>query len=319
MKRTSIFLTAVLIGMAALSFTSCKETPYYPAPGDNDASVSGTTTPAVTITKWWYSGDEDLNIPENTISVKEAMEIGKALAKGATTAETYYIKGLVYTTPTEETYQGNQQRTFYMVTDSTDILTQFYVYRATSSIADLSKLQGCWVVIKCQIMNYNGTIETAQGTGSIYSRTMPVVTTVGKGTLESPYTVADIIALNTVTTKAVYVRGYIRGVTTTAEDGTILNENEELKFTPDDELGFTNNINILLADNLTDTNASSLVVAKLPARGSAIRTALQLGVPEYAERLGQEVIICGKLDQYAGLNSVEEIKYAKINGTEYSE
>ena len=315
MKRTSIFLMAALIGLAALSFTSCKENPYYPAPGDNNAALSGNPS-AITVTKWWYSGDETLNIPSSTISVKEAIEIGKKLPSGATTDQLYYIKGLVKSDVQEGSYNNVPQFTFNMVSDSTDAVSQFVAYQVAASVPDVSKLKGCWVVVYSRLQNYQGTIEAQRGT--ITSRTMPIISTEGDGTPANPYTIADLLALDRVSTDKVYVRGYIRGVTTTAENGTILNEESELKFTPDDEQGFTNNINILLADNLTDTKAASLVVAKLPARGSAIRTALQLGVPEYAERLGQKVIICGQLDTYAGLNSVEEIIYANINGVEYT-
>ncbi len=315
MKRTSISLMAAMIGFAALSFTSCKENPYYPAPGDNNAALNGNPQ-FITITKWWYSGDEGLNVPAGAISVKEAIEIGKTLPSGAVTEQLYYIKGLVKSDVTEGSYNNTPQYTFNMVSDSTDATSNFIAYQVSSTLPDMSKLKGCWVVVYSKLQNYNGTIEAQRG--SITSRTQPIIKTQGNGTLDNPYTVADLLALDRVSTQKVYVRGYIRGVTTVAETGTITNEAEELHFAPMDEQGFANNINILLADNTTDTQASSLIVAKLPGRGTDIRKALQLGVPEYADRLGQEVIICGQLDKYAGLNSVEEIIYAKINGVEYT-
>jgi len=114
-------------------------------------------------------------VPAEAITVKKAVEIGKALGSGGTSDEYYYIKGLVKgfnTSKHEEGMTGYGNAVFY-IQDNLKTNIEFYGYQVMglngAKFTSLDQLKiGDFVVIYSKITNYNGTIETtSKGTACI--------------------------------------------------------------------------------------------------------------------------------------------------------
>jgi len=107
-------------------------------------------------------------VPPEAITVKKAVEIGKALGSGGTTTEYYYIKGLVKgfnTSKHVDGMTGSYGNAFFYIQDNLKTNIEFYGYQVMglngAKFTSLDQLQiGDFVVIYSQITNYSGTIET---------------------------------------------------------------------------------------------------------------------------------------------------------------
>lgn len=109
---------------------------------------------------------------EGEISVSQAVEIASGLSSGQTTSDTYNIMGVVTEVMEVNTTNGNA--TFYI----SDGKKYFYIYRIkgmnNANFTDASEiLPNDTVTVNAKITNYNGTLETANGTGKLVKTTNP--------------------------------------------------------------------------------------------------------------------------------------------------
>ena len=164
------------------------------------------------------AGDHSINKTTTTVTVAEALAIGKALALGTTTAEQYEITGYVTAMAGKdtdfETY-GNQT---YWISDTNNGTAAsnadgaFEVYRGKASEA---VAVGYKVKVKTAIKNYN-----SNGSSLIESETNAAVTILEKGEAPAPeaITVAEAVAAalalgdNETTTSNYAVLGYVAKV-----------------------------------------------------------------------------------------------------------
>ena len=224
MKKTIKSLLAIAI--AAFSFAACSDVPEpYQIPGTGGNGGGGQEIAGA-------EGTGQLTDPYNCVA---AINAGKELAVNATT-DWMFIKGKVSSIKEQYgTQYGNG--TFYISDDGTT-QNQFYVYRAmylgnakfASGDAEIKK--GDEVIICAKITNYNGTIETMQKEGFLYSLNgvdrggdptgggSGEVTgdPKGTGTQADPYNVAAVLNfINTLgadkeSDNAVYISGKVKEV-----------------------------------------------------------------------------------------------------------
>ena len=162
--KTKLF---ALIAVVAMVMFSCNEPPYIGTPSNNDL-VQGDTLPDFADPT--PSPDpEGIEIPEEAINVNEAVKIGKKLAYRQTTEETYYIKGWVNrfeeSKRDEASFiQYGNDYVYLSARNDGQGMKEFYCYRILgrggAKLPSHDVLQiGDFVVVKCQIQNYDGTIE----------------------------------------------------------------------------------------------------------------------------------------------------------------
>ncbi|MGM9836884.1 MAG: hypothetical protein ACI30A_00155 [Paludibacteraceae bacterium] len=137
---------------------------------------------------------EGCDVPEGTLNVYEACDIGEKLASGALTDEPYFIKGFIRRFDEKNHASGiqNHGNAAFYITATNDvnapISREFEAYQVYGKngkkITDLSSMEiGDFVLIKGKITNYNGKIETeGQGAAYIYSSTNQAF-----GTWEAPH------------------------------------------------------------------------------------------------------------------------------------
>ncbi len=287
-----LFSKLMLMGLAALAFTACEDVPEpYDVPG------TGTNIPGTSTEIEGGTGDGTYDTPFNTIA---ALNYGNELASGEESPEYMYVKGRVVSIKEEFSTQfGNG--TFYISEDGS-ALNQFYAYRVLYlgnkkfTANDTQIKVGDEVIICGIITNYNGTIETAQNKGFLYSLngenrggepTQGVASKpVGEGTLESPYNAAAAIQLAQKVGEAesddVYIKGKV--VNITEQYGT--------------QFG---NATFTISDD--GTNASTTFT---------IWRALYLGNKKFASgdteiKEGDDVIIYGKVTNFKG-NTPETVQ-----------
>jgi len=164
----------MMLALVAAVLISCNENPYMPAPGDTSLVPDSMPTVA----------DPDpspdpvgLVLPAGTINVYEAVKIAKALASGAITKDTYYIKGWIRnfdekaranSKPDWETSFAKYGNDYVHLSARQDGLgtKDFYCYRLLgkggAKLPNHDVLQiGDFIVVKCKITNYNGTYESS--------------------------------------------------------------------------------------------------------------------------------------------------------------
>ena len=110
---------------------------------------------------------------EDPFTAAGANAKAKELASGETSAESYFIKGVV--TSVKEAYTTQYGNGTFYIGETQDASETFYVYRAYyldnkkySSESDPNVEVGDEVVIYGKICNYNGTLETAQNGAYLY-------------------------------------------------------------------------------------------------------------------------------------------------------
>ena len=136
----------------------------------------------------------------------------------------------------------------------------------------------------------------------------------GQGTLESPFTADDVIALNGSKTGTYYVEAYIVGQIA----GKSLTDNAEFTApfsgsTNDDGTVNPYNTNLLIASAAGITDVAKCVPVQLPS--GALRTGLNL--VENPDMLGQKVLLYGSLETYFGAPGVKNPSYAKVGDKKF--
>ncbi len=288
-----IFNKVMLATLMALTFVACEDVPEpYDIPGTGE-NVPGTQTEIEGGT-----GTGTVSDPFNPIA---AINFGKKLASGEESEAYCYIKGKVVSIKEEFTTQyGNG--TFYISGDGL-AANQFYAYRVLYlgnkkfASGDTQIKVGDEVVVCGKITNYNGTIETSQGKGFLYSLNgvnqggepkdpTPAAEPTGDGSLDNPFNVSAVLNyINSLGTeespKQVYIKGKVSQVK--EEFGTQYG-NGTFYISDDGEQG------------------NEFYVFR----------ALYLGNKKFANgdtqiKVGDEVIICGNVVNYRG-NTPETVQ-----------
>ena len=282
-----LFRNLMLMAMAAVTFTACEDVPEpYDKPGTG-SNIPGTSTEIE-----GAEGDGTLASPFNAIA---ALNYGKKLASGEESADYMYIKGKVSSIKEEFTTQyGNG--TFYISEDGSSLNT-FYAYRVLYlgnkkfAASDTQIQVGDSVIVCGKITNYNGTIETVQGSAFLYKLNnenrggepappTPAGEAKGDGTQANPYNVSAALSFikslgkDVESEKDVYIKGKISKIT--EEFGT--------------QFG---NGTFYISDDGSQSNEFYVY-----------RT-LYLGNKKFAAgdtqiQVGDSVIICGKVVNYKG-------------------
>ena len=164
----------------------------------------------------------------------------------------------------------------------------------------------------CEPVNPPGTGGPGNGQGGNEDTTVVTPndpTKTGNGTLESPYTADDVIALAGSVSGTYYVEAYIVGQVV----GVSMTENSEFAapFTPsskEDGTLNTYNTNILIASAAGVTDVAKCVPVQLPS--GPLRSGLNL--VENPDMLGQKILIYGSLEKYFGAAGIKNPSYAKV-------
>ena len=186
--------------MAAMTFVACEDVPEpYDKPG------TGNNQPGKVTEIEGAEGDGSLANPFNSAA---ALNFGTALGAGGESTDYMYIKGKVVSIKEQfSTQYGNG--TFYISADGTKA-NQFYAFRVLYLgnkkfvNGDDEIKVGDEVIVCGKITNYNGTIETAQGKGFLYSLNgvnrggepepqTPAADPTGDGTQANPYNVSGVL------------------------------------------------------------------------------------------------------------------------------
>ena len=217
-----LFSKLMLVALAALTFVACEDVPApYDIPG------TGTNVPGTSTEIEGGTGTGTVSDPFNAVA---AINFGKTLASGEESDRFYYIKGKVVSIKEEFTSQyGNG--TFYISEDGS-AKNQFYAYRVQYlgnqrfTESDEQIKVGDEVIVCGIITNYNGTIETAQNKGFLYSLNgvnrggepkdpTPMAEPTGDGTKDNPYNVSGVLKFisglgsDVESQNPVYVKGII--------------------------------------------------------------------------------------------------------------
>lgn len=301
--------------VSAALLIGCEEKSNIPGPGSNNHDYIGPGLDSVHV-----DDDSQLDVPEGTISAKDAIAIGKQLQAGTYegetlkdknnnpyTSESFYVKGVVQSVKEYKQYNGKWEATFY-IAESPYAFDKFYCYQVYTNRENENEgvAAGNVVVIQCKIMCYGNTIET-YNSATLYSTTWtaPIIETQGDGSYQNPYSVADVIMLGGKQKNYGYVRGYIVGA--------VADESREM--TPDNiQLADVTSkaSNVVLADTPSETDAKNLIPVQLP-KGD-VRDALKIG-SKCPEHYGKQVLIYGRLDTWVSAPAVTEVSYAEIDGT----
>lgn len=175
---------------------------------EGDHSIDGGSTP----------GGDTTAVPADTITVAQALEIGKALAEGAKTDKQYVIAGYssAIETPFDSQY-GNE--TFWMAdskesTAASNADGAFYVYRGTLTPAEEMGVHAK-VFVTSVIMKY-----MKSGVAIIETNGKVDVNVVEKGVIEIPDTITVAKALEiggglssgSVSEKTYVIKGYVSDI-----------------------------------------------------------------------------------------------------------
>lgn len=215
MKLNKIF--ASLLMLAAVALAACHTTPDNPPVGpggDDNNDTTVVTPPADEEIDWTALGE----LPAGCMTVAEALEMGEKL--GATdTTDFVYIRGVVkkLTTNCEEAIAGYGNANFYLA-DSKNAEKDFYAFQVYN--VDGAKFKtveqlvvGDLVVLKCRMINYNGTIESVgKGNGHLVKTTNTYVipgTQVGEITYEAGELSATEAIAHGAAADTVLVRGQV--------------------------------------------------------------------------------------------------------------
>lgn len=212
-----ILYTMLVAFMTAFTFASCEDVP---APYGDPNNNGGGEQPG---TEEVAEGDGTLDNPFNAVAANNFVEAGEGLDQYV------YVKGKVSSVKECSAQYGNA--TFYISSDGTSDKKTFYVYRVkglgNKNIAsDDAVKEGDEVVVYAQLTNYNGTYETVQGSGYIYSingqtdggNTPSTGEATGDGTKDNPFNsvaankLASSLASGAETEKEYYIKGKVVSV-----------------------------------------------------------------------------------------------------------
>lgn len=302
-------LLIAVLSVVMLGIVACKEKNAPSGPGQQEEKPTDTTTVVI---------PENVDIPANAITVAEAREICAGLESGATTGDKYYVKGWVKKLHSKHASgvadYGNAQ--FYMVDKigDTDDFMAYQVYGLNGqklTSADQVEV-GDYVVVYGELTNYNGTYETVgKGAAYIYSSSNTKLNDGGDGpvnpdlendgTLEHPYTVADVRTLNNSQSGSFWVEGFIVGVV----DGKSLADGAKFEAAAVET-------NLIIADNADAAAVEDVIPVQLPT--GFLREALNLSANP--ANLKKKVAIYGSLEAYFGVAGVKSVTAAYLDGTE---
>ena len=326
MKLNKLFVAFMLIVAAA--FAACDDNgPDIPV--DPGKKPDGDTTKVEGVapdTIGW-------NIPAECLTVAQAREICAKLESEATSGTKYYVKGWVKKLANKHADGISQfNNALFYIEDVKNANSQedFYAYQVYGlNGAKITHPEavavGDYVVIYGELTNYNGTYETV-GKGAAYiwkstntnlggtgsGSTTPGEAT-GAGTLENPYTAADVISLNATATEA-WVKAYIVGQV----NGASLTSGAEFNApfsgsTNTDGTVNAYNTNLLIAMSADVADATQCVPVQLP--NGALRTGLNLA--QNPDMDGKEILLYGSLETYFGAAGVKGTSYAKVGDKEF--
>jgi hypothetical protein len=338
MKLNKIFAAFMLI--AAVAFAACQPVnpPGEDGPGNGGNNGGNTDKDSTVVTPPTDNATPDTigwNIPAEAITASEARALCEALPADQATGTKYYVMGYIKKLHSENANgiakYGNAS--FYMEdvkgADSKDDFVAFQVMGLDGKkITDPAAVaEGDFVVVYGELVNFKGnTPETVnKGAAYIWKSTNPVmnggntpgddntgngdVEVGGQGTYESPYTVADVIALGNSTKEVsggkFYVKGYIVG-----QIGGMNISSLEFAEPWTTQSGKTYQTNIVIAATVSETSADKVVPVQLPS--GALRTGLNL--PENPTMLGKEVLLYGSLEGYFSVAGVKGATYAEADG-----
>ncbi len=295
-----LFYSLFIMATAAFTFSSCED-----VPAPFDIPNSSNDQPSVVVDPAGSGTQAD---PYN---VAAAIEFAQQLETGEESSQDVYIKGKVVAI--RENYTTQYGNASFTISDDGTSKTTFLVYRALYlgnkkyTSGDLIQ-EGDEVIICGKVTNYNGTLETQQNKAFLYSlngvtaggEPTPSGDAKGSGTLEDPWN--PVGAINYVSTlsadtesdKDYYIKGKISKIADNGEFGA--------------QYG---NATFYISED--GTSSGEFYV---------FRT-LYLGNKKWADgdtqiKVGDEVIICGKLVNYRG-NTPETVASKSyiysLNGT----
>ena len=302
-----LFSKLMFVALTAMTFTACSDVPNpYDVPG------TGQNVPGVAEIPGG-EGEGTFAVPFNTVA---AINFGNKLGAGEVSKNYMYIKGKV--SKIEEPYTTQYGNGTFYISDDGSHGNEFYVYRALYlgnakfATGDEALKLGDEVIICAKITNYNGTIETNQKEGFIYElngvnrggEILPTEptdpgTASGDGTLTNPYNVAGILAFtnaladNAKSDKDIYFKGKI----------------SKIKEAYSSQYG--NGTFYISEDG--NTGGADFYVYR----------ALYLSNKSFADgntqiKVGDEVIICGKVTKYVGPNGTATLETAQKEAYLYS-
>ena len=256
--------------------------------------------------------------PEGVITCAEAVAICEATGETSTT-ETYTIRG--YVTEIKTAYSEQYGNISFWMADTPDGGKVLQGYRVKPvNAADVNVAVGDYVEVVGTLVNYYGnTPEVNQGgtytiitTGSGETPEepeTPEVPTEGNGTVDNPYTVDDVLALNNTSKGPHYVKGFIIGQVNGAsiKDG-LDTEAPFVGSTNSDGTVATQGTNLMIASVMGET--TNIVAVQLP-KGD-LRNAFNL--VENPDMLGKEVLICGNLEKYFGVPGIKSPTSIEVIG-----
>lgn len=287
-----------LASIAAVALVSC-DGPVTPGPGPGPGPGP--------------KGDDTIEVI--TIDTTKAISLDTAIAK-AGSGETVVIKGYVNFAydASVSSKTGELQQSAWIAENATDKSGKIQAYYCD---VEAAVAKGDYVAVMGTVETFTKSGETEvqyeikNGVMQLIRRgegVKPIVVDdlVGDGSETNPYTVADVIALNSTVAGPAYVKGYIVGQV----NGKTMASGLELvaPFTGNDSGQGTN---IVIAAAAGETNAANMVPVQLP---SGMR---EFSLPADASMLGKEIIIYGKLQNYFGQPGVKEMSYAKIGEKTY--
>lgn len=287
----SLFFALLAVALCA---TGCQESPYINGPGNNDNNPDAIPTAPI---------PDGIDIPDSAITVAEARQICSQLASGASTAEKYYVKGWVQNVADghADAVANYGNGLFYMSDISTGSSTRtFYAYQVMGKDgkripAAEAVAAGDYVVIYGNLTNYNGTYETTgRGAAQIYSSTNdifngkidttlitpdPEGADVPEGTLTvyQANTLCETLANGASTPAEVYIKGYVRKNSTTAET-----------------ISSYGNANFTIAPTIDGSSYSTFYIYQVYGKNKQKLTSLD------QVKEGDFVVVCGKLTNYNG-------------------
>lgn len=193
---------------------------------------------------------------------------------------------------------GNADGSAILYTSGYSDFYNYYCPTGTGSVTGiLSCYNATWQIRLISIDGLQGFDELVKEPEN--GGDQPGGPTVGDGTEEKPYTVADVQGGATGTDK--WVKGYIVGWI----DGKSLDDGAKF-----DASNVSVETNILIAASKDANTVAAVVPVQLPA--GDVRTALNLKA--HPDNLGKEVMLKGSLEAYFGVPGVKSVSAYKIDG-----
>ena len=278
--------------MTAMTFTSCEDVPApFDIPTEPNGNSGATVDPA---------GSGTVEDPYN---VAAAIEFAEKLAAGEESSTDIYIKGKV--SSIREVYTAQYGNASFYISDDGSTGHQFLVYRAlylgNKKYAEgQTQIEvGDEVIICGKVTNYNGTLETQQNKAFLYSLNGTTAgggggggqtgTPSGDGTLANPFNAAGAnaytssLAADVESDKEIYIKGKIASI---ANNGEFSAQYGNASFYISDDGG----------------SATTFYVFRTFYLGNKKWAAGDTQI-----KVGDEVIICGKVVNYKG-NTPETVQ-----------